>query len=295
MRIIRTVNEIEDYVAHELNNGHSIGLVPTMGALHEGHLSLVKRAVEDNDVVVASVFVNPTQFNNPHDLETYPRSEEEDIRLLAKAGVSAVFAPTPEEMYPGWPDPEPARRFDLGPVAEVMEGKHRPGHFQGVAQVVCRLFELCRPTRAYFGEKDFQQIAVIRRMVETEGLKVELVPCPIKRGDDGLALSSRNALLSPEGRKVAPEIHRVLKESVGYSQSHSVAATHDTVVEALDAVPLLEVEYYEIVDGRTLQPVSEWEESDWIVGCITVYCGDAADRKARVRLIDNIAYRLPGK
>lgn len=293
MKIIRTVREIEDYVAHERYNGHSIGLVPTMGALHEGHMSLVERSVADNGVTVVSLFVNPTQFNNPRDLATYPRQEEDDFRLLARAGVDAVFAPTPEEMYPGWPEPEPAKTYDLGPVAEVMEGKFRPGHFQGVAQVVHRLFELTRPDRAYFGEKDFQQIAVINRMVETEGLKVQIIPCPIKRGDDGLALSSRNALLSEEGRRQAPEIHRILAESVDYAKGHSVRSTHDSVVEALDANPMLELEYYEIVDGRTLKPVVEWDESDWIVGCITVYCGDAADPEKRVRLIDNIAYRRP--
>lgn len=295
MRIIRTVLDLENYIAEARAKGHSIGLVPTMGALHEGHLSLVERAVADNDTALVSVFVNPTQFNNPRDLATYPRDEESDFRLLAGAGASAVFAPTPEEIYPGWPDPVAPKVYDLGTAAEVMEGKYRPGHFQGVAQVVSRLFELCRPDRAYFGEKDFQQIAVIRNMIKSEGIKVEIVACPIRRGDDGLALSSRNALLSPEGRKEAPEIHRILAQSVDYSKSHSVRATHDSVTEALDANPMLEVEYYEIVDGRTLLPVEEWEESDWIVGCITVYCGDAAEPEKRVRLIDNITYRTPAK
>lgn len=295
MRIIRTVLDLENYIAEARAKGHSIGLVPTMGALHEGHLSLVERAVADNDTTVVSVFVNPTQFNNPRDLATYPRDEESDFRLLSGAGASAVFAPAPEEIYPGWPNPAAPKVYDLGTAAEVMEGKYRPGHFQGVAQVVSRLFELCRPDRAYFGEKDFQQIAVIRNMIKSEGIKVEIVACPIRRDDDGLALSSRNALLSPEGRKEAPEIHRILAGSVQYSRGHSVRATHNTVVEALDANPMLEVEYYEIVDGRTLLPVEEWEESDWIVGCITVYCGDAAEPEKRVRLIDNITYRTPAK
>lgn len=290
MKIIRTVIDIETFVADARRKGLRIGLVPTMGALHAGHLSLVERAVSDCDVTVVSVFVNPTQFNNPDDLATYPRQEEADFKLLAGAGVTAVFAPAVEEMYPGWPNQAAARTYDLGAAAEVMEGRHRPGHFQGVAQIVSRLFELCRPDRAYFGEKDFQQIAVIRNMIRSEGIEVEIVACPIKRGDDGLALSSRNALLSPEGRAAAPEIHRVLAYSVDYSNDHTVRSTHDTVVEALDANPLLEVEYYEIVDGRTLLPVEEWEESDWIVGCITVYCGEG---DSRVRLIDNIAYRTP--
>lgn len=284
MIIIREVAELQQFVEHEKANGRKIGLVPTMGALHAGHLSLVERAVRENPCVVASVFVNPTQFNNPTDLATYPRKEEDDFRLLAEAGVTAVFAPTVEEMYPGGPGAQPHHEFRLGTAAEVMEGKFRPGHFQGVAQVVSLLFRLVRPDRAYFGEKDFQQIAVIRNMVESEGINVEIIPCPIKRADDGLALSSRNALLTPEQRAIAPEIHKALEYSVEYSRSHSVRATHDTVVERLDAQPWLKVEYFEIVDGRTLLPVEEWDESPWIVGCITVYCGD-------VRLIDNIAYR----
>lgn len=286
MIILRTVNEVREFVARQRGRKASIGLVPTMGALHAGHLSLVEQAVKENEVVVASVFVNPTQFNNPDDLATYPRKEEDDFRLLAEAGVSAVFAPSVEEIYPGGPSAVPHYEFKLGRAAEVMEGKFRPGHFQGVAQIVSLLFRIVTPDRAYFGEKDFQQIAVIRNMVESEKIDVDIISCPIKRADDGLALSSRNALLTPEQREVAPEIHSALKDSVDYSLSHSVRATHDTVVERIDAVPEMKVEYFEIVDGRTLEPVEEWEESPWIVGCITVYCG-------KVRLIDNIAYRLP--
>lgn len=282
MQIIRTVGELEAFVGHALGNNKSIGFVPTMGALHDGHLSLVKQAVEGNDVAIVSVFVNPTQFNNPTDLATYPRDEESDFRLLSQAGVDAVFAPSVEEMYPDGTKSD--HEFSLGTAAEVMEGKYRPGHFQGVAQVVCRLLRLVRPTRAYFGEKDFQQIAVIRNMVESEHIDVEIVPVPIKRADDGLALSSRNALLTPEQRAVAPEIHKTLAYSVEYAKDHSVRATHDTVVEHIDAVPHMNVEYFEIVDGRTLLPVEEWDESPSVVGCITVYCG-------KVRLIDNIRYK----
>ena len=287
MIIFRTVSEVSDFVAREKERGASVGLVPTMGALHDGHISLVEKAVKENEVTVVSVFVNPTQFNNPNDLATYPRQEEEDFKLLSRAGVTAVFAPTVEQMYPGGPDAQPPHEFRLGTAAEVMEGKYRPGHFQGVAQVVSLLFRIVRPDRAYFGEKDFQQIAVIRNMVESEGIKVDIVACPIKRADDGLALSSRNALLTEQQRKAAPEIYAALKDSVDYSRSHSVRATHDNVVERINAVPGLEVEYFEIVDARTLQAIDEWEESPWVVGCITVYCG-------KVRLIDNIAYRLPG-
>lgn len=282
MQIIRNVSDLESLVGKSLGNGKSIGLVPTMGALHDGHLSLVARAVKENDVTIVSVFVNPTQFNNPTDLATYPRKEEDDFRLLARAGATAVFAPSVEEMYPDGTERD--HEFRLGTAAEVMEGKFRPGHFQGVAQVVSRLFRLCRPTRAYFGEKDFQQIAVIRNMVESEHIDVQIVPVPICRADDGLALSSRNALLTPEQRKVAPEIHAALAYSVEYARDHSVRATHDTVVERLNSFPDLEVEYFEIVDGRTLLPVEEWPESPDVVGCITVYCG-------KVRLIDNIRYK----
>ena len=286
MIILRTVRDVQNFVAQQRQRGASVGLVPTMGALHAGHLSLVERAVKENDVTVVSVFVNPTQFNNPTDLATYPRKEEEDFKLLESAGTTAVFAPSVEEVYPGGIDNQPKHEFDLGVAAEVMEGKYRPGHFQGVAQIVSKLFRIVNPDRAYFGEKDFQQIAVIRNMIKSEGIDVEIVACPIKRADDGLALSSRNALLTPDQRLIAPEIHSALKYSVVYSRDHSVRATHDTVVERINAVPGLEVEYFEIVDGRTLAAIDEWEESPWVVGCITVYCGN-------VRLIDNIAYRLP--
>ncbi len=271
-------------MANAHKKGQSIGFVPTMGALHAGHISLVEGAVAENDVTVVSVFVNPTQFNNPDDLATYPRDEESDFKLLAQAGISVAFAPQVDEIYPGGVENRHKKTFNLGFASSVMEGKYRPGHFQGVAEVVSRLFGIVRPTRAYFGEKDFQQIAVIRNMVETEGINVEIVPCPIKRGDDGLALSSRNALLTPAQRNVAPEIHRALAQSVQYAKDHSVKATHDTVVEQINAVPDMQVEYFEIVDGRTLLPVEEWSESPWVVGCITVYCG-------KVRLIDNICYK----
>ena len=282
MIIIKTVSELESYVSRERNNGRSIGLVPTMGALHEGHLSLVERAVRENDDVIVSVFVNPTQFNNPDDLASYPRTEEEDCRQLARAGVSVAFVPEVSEMYPQGAVRE--KEFRLGTAAEVMEGKFRPGHFQGVAQIVSRLFELCRPNRAYFGEKDFQQIAVIRNMVESEGIDVDIIPCPIKRADDGLALSSRNALLTPAQRVIAPEIHKALKAGVEYSKEHGVSETRDYVVRLIDAVKGLQTEYFEIVDTRTLLPVEEWSESPEVQGCVTVYCG-------KVRLIDNIKFR----
>lgn len=282
MKIIRNVSELESYVSHAHGEGKRIGLVPTMGALHDGHMSLVKRARKENDIVVVSVFVNPTQFNNPTDLATYPRDEESDFRLLAQENVDVAFAPSVDEMYPD--GAVRTKTFDLGAAAEVMEGPRRPGHFQGVAQIVSRLFELVRPHNAYFGEKDFQQIAVIRNMVLTEKMEVNIVACPICRASDGLALSSRNALLTPGQRQIAPAIYRALNESIAYSADHSVAETRDFVVDQIEKQSEMQVEYFEIVDGRTLQPVDEWSESPYIVGCITVYCG-------KVRLIDNIRYR----
>lgn len=284
MEILRTVKDLKLFVETSKSAGKTVGLVPTMGALHEGHLSLVDRAIKENDVVVVSVFVNPTQFNNPNDLATYPRNEEADFCLLKNAGVAAAFAPSVEEIYPESEKNNDVYVFDLGEVAEVMEGKYRPGHFQGVAQIVNKLFRMVNPDHAYFGEKDFQQIAVIRKMVQTENINIDIVSCPIKRESDGLALSSRNVRLTPEQRNVAPGIYEALKYSVEYSLAHSVDATHDTVVERINALPECEVEYFSIVDGCTLQNVGEWTDADYIVGCITVYCGN-------VRLIDNITYR----
>lgn len=278
MEIIRTVAELTNKLDSARKQG-SIGLVPTMGALHAGHLSLIQKARQENDFVVVSVFVNPTQFNNPNDLATYPRTEEADTILLREAGVDFAFIPSVEEIYP---EPD-NRQFALGPVAEVMEGAMRPGHFNGVAQIVSKLFAFTLPTRAYFGEKDFQQIAVIRKMVELEGFNLEIVDCPIKREDDGLAMSSRNVRLTPEQREIAPAIHRTLKKSLDWAASQSVDETKRNVIDEINSYPQMEVEYYEIVDALTMQPIKDWADTDSAVGCITVFCGD-------VRLIDNIKY-----
>lgn len=286
MLIIRTIADLNAYVESLHNKGLSVGLVPTMGALHEGHLSLVKRAVADNDAVLVSVFVNPVQFNNPADLATYPRKEEDDFRMLSEAGVSAVFAPSVEEIYPGGPDAAPRKTYDLGTAAEVMEGKMRPGHFQGVACIVEKLFRMCRPTRAYFGEKDFQQIAVIRKMAEICGFNINIIDCPIRREDDGLAMSSRNVRLTPEQRAIAPAIHKTLVESLEYAASHTVAETEKFVTDKINAYPDMEVEYYQIVNSADMQPITDWNQvsaPNVPVGCVTVYCG-------KVRLIDNIKY-----
>ena len=270
---------MKGYLADSKKDGKRIGLVPTMGALHKGHLSLVERCVKENDVCVVSVFVNPTQFNDKHDLETYPRTLEADCALLEQAGCDFVFAPLVEEMYP---EPD-MRTFDFGPVMQVMEGAKRPGHFNGVAQVVSKLFYIVEPDNAYFGEKDFQQIAVIRAMVKQLQIPVQINACPIVREADGLALSSRNTRLTPELRAKAPKIARAMRESLELAKTKSVKEVHDYVVNTLNADPDLEVEYYEIVDGNSLQAIQDWKDTDYAVGCITVYCGE-------VRLIDNIKY-----
>lgn len=279
MIIIRTVRELQAAMQQHRGQGQSIGLVPTMGALHQGHLSLMNRAREDNEIVVASVFVNPTQFNNPDDLRTYPRTEEADCQAMESVGVDYAFIPTVEEIYP---EPD-TRVFDLGPVAEVMEGAMRPGHFNGVAQIVSKLFAWTLPTRAYFGEKDYQQIAVIRKMAELEGFDFDIVACPILRHEDGLAMSSRNVRLSPEQRGIAPMIRKVLLDSLELKETMTVSEVKQFVVEKIDSVNGLTTEYYEIVDSKTMQPIAAWTDAETAVGCVTVYCGE-------VRLIDNITY-----
>ncbi len=282
MQVFNKIVELQNKLFDDRKQGKSIGLVPTMGALHDGHASLVKKSVTDNDITVVSVFVNPTQFNDPKDLNSYPRDTEADCKLLESVGADYVFIPSVEEMYPT-PD---TRHFEFPPVSTVMEGAHRPGHFNGVCQVVSRLFYIVRPGKAYFGEKDWQQIAVVKAMVKSLGLGVEIVECPIVRDIDGLARSSRNALLSDDERKIAPNIFKALKESIEYAKKHGVKETHDYVVEKINSTPGLDVEYFEIVDGNTLQQVNNWGDSDYVVGCITVYCG-----KRPVRLIDHIKYK----
>lgn len=280
MKLIRTISELRAELDAFRKAGKTIGLVPTMGALHAGHASLVKRAVAENEVVVVSDFVNPTQFNDQNDLLKYPRTLEADCTLLEKCGATLVFAPSVEEIYP---EPD-TRQFSYAPLDTVMEGKYRPGHFNGVCQIVSKLFLIVEPDRAYFGEKDFQQLAIIREMVRKYPFDIQIVGCPIVREEDGLALSSRNARLTPEQRKEAVQISRALFASVDFGKSRVLRETKEYVEQCIRRAPGLELEYFEIVDGNTLQPVNAWDESNYIVGCITVYCGD-------VRLIDNIKYK----
>lgn len=280
MKLIQTVKELKAQLDVLRKEGKQIGLVPTMGALHEGHASLVRRAVAENDVVVVSDFVNPTQFNDQNDLIKYPRTLEADCALLEKEGAHIVFAPSVEEVYP---EPD-TRQFSYAPLDTVMEGKYRPGHFNGVCQIVSKLFMMVEPHRAYFGEKDFQQLAIIRKMVKQMQFPLQIVGCPIVRESDGLALSSRNARLSVEERQQALNISKTLFASVDFSKTHTVAETQAFVEESIAKADGLELEYFEMVDGLTLQKVNNWEDTDYIVGCITVYCGE-------VRLIDNIKYK----
>ena len=278
MKVFESVKELRAELDKAEQSG--IGFVPTMGALHAGHRSLVERARRENGTVVVSVFVNPTQFNDKNDLKHYPRTSEADARLLEEAGADFVLMPTVEEIYPQ-PD---TRQFDFGLIDKVMEGATRPGHFNGVAQVVSRLFDIVRPARAYFGEKDFQQIAVIKSMVAQLALPIEIVECAIVRGEDGLALSSRNTLLDAAHRAAAPHIYATLRAAVTQSQEMVPARLKEWVTAEVERNPLLKVIYYQSVDARTMQEVAAWDDSPRIQGCIAVQAGD-------IRLIDNIRIR----
>ena len=280
MLIVQTIAELKACLNGEREQGHSVGLVPTMGALHAGHASLVERSVKENDVTVVSIFLNPTQFNDKKDLERYPRTLEADCELLEKCGAQVVFAPSVEEVYP---EPD-TRVFSYPPTDAVMEGAFRPGHFNGVCQIVSKLFDYVEPDRAYFGEKDYQQICVIRRMVEDLKMDINIVACPVIREESGLARSSRNTLLSDDERQLAAHIYRVLSES--RKKQMSVAETHDFVVSEIDAIEGLKVQYFSIVGGLTLADVSTWDDAESVVGCITVYCGAVP-----IRLIDHIRYK----
>lgn len=291
---VTTVKEIKEAVGHAKSEGKTIGLVPTMGALHEGHLSLIRRAKAENDLVVVSVFVNPIQFNNKEDLAKYPRTVDADCEKLESVGADIAFVPTVEEMYP-----EPVTDvYHFGPLEEVMEGPQRPGHFSGVAVVVRRLFDLAEPTRAYFGEKDYQQLAIIRNLVEQIKYDIEIVACPIVRADDGLALSSRNMRLSAAARAIAPAINDTLQQAAEMADCEEVEEVKEWVLETLASFHEVnaelcpdglrfEPEYFEVVNARTLQPIETWEAAgaDGAVGCIAVWLDG-------VRLIDVVKFDL---
>jgi pantoate--beta-alanine ligase len=280
MIIIKTVSELNERLDSFRNNNSKIGLVPTMGALHKGHIQLVERCVRENNICVVSIFVNPTQFNDKNDLEKYPRTPEKDCKMLEEAGCNYVFMPSVEEIYP---EPD-TRIFGFGKLEQVMEGSFRPGHFNGVAQIVSKLFEMVKPDRAYFGEKDFQQLAIIRELVIQLKYPIEIVPCPIVREPDGLAMSSRNTRLSETEREKAVLISEFLFKSLNFAKDHSISETRNYVIDNLVSYPVFKLEYFEIVDGFSLQEVNDWDKSDYIVGCIAIFCGP-------VRLIDNIVYK----
>jgi len=280
MTILKSIAETKKVLADHHSKGEKIGFVPTMGALHNGHISLVEKAVSETDIVVVSIFVNPTQFNDKNDLKNYPRTPESDIRLLEKSGVHYIFMPTEQDIYP---EPD-TRTFDFGLLDKVMEGAHRPGHFNGVAQVVSKLFDVVNPDKAYFGQKDFQQLAVIRRLVKILNLKVEIISCPIIREADGLAMSSLNMLLTPEKRASAPRISKTLFEARNKVSILSVKDLIDWVVSTINKDPNLSVEYFELSNTETLEPVLSWDNANSIVGCIAVKAGN-------VRLIDNVIFK----
>ncbi len=279
MELFTKIKDLQLSLASDRKNGLSVGFVPTMGALHKGHLSLVKRASAENDRVIVSIFVNPNQFNDPTDLKNYPRTLENDLSLLYSLRCDYVFSPEVNEIYP---EPD-IRKFDFGALETVMEGSFRPGHFNGVAQVVSKLFDIINPDRAYFGLKDFQQYTILKNMVGMLRMPVSLVACDIVREEDGLAMSSRNALLSKEHRAVAPQIHSILMEARTKATYLSPNEVKQFVVGKINAIPLLKVEYFEIVKEYTLQSVISWKQPGIKVGCIAVIAGS-------VRLIDNLFF-----
>ena len=279
MKIVSTIEEVRAQVKEWKKEGLSIGFVPTMGYLHEGHMSLIDAAGE-NDRVVVSIFVNPMQFGPTEDLASYPRDLEHDAKLCEEHGVDLIFHPTPEEMY----GDQFYSYVDMDVLTKELCGLSRPVHFRGVCTVVTKLFNIVTPDRAYFGEKDFQQLAIIREMVRQLKYNLEIVGCSIVREEDGLALSSRNKRLSAEERENALNISRTLFKSRNFAATHTVSETQKMVEDAIEAAPGLRMEYFEIVDGNTLQKISNWEDTSYAVGCITVFCGE-------VRLIDNIKYK----
>lgn len=282
MRILKTINELISLINELKANNKTIGFVPTMGALHEGHLTLVRQCVAENEVCIVSVFVNPTQFNNKADLEKYPRNVEKDAQLLEEAGCAYVFAPSAEEMY-STDELEKTFEFDFGGMDRLMEGKFRPGHFNGVVQVVSKLFSLVKPDKAYFGKKDFQQLAIIHRMVRLMHFPVEIVDCPIVREASGLAMSSRNERLSAAERDTAANIYRILNESRNLTDTMSPAELTQWVTDEVNNAGGLSVEYFDIADCQTLITIDRWQPES--IGCIAVFCGE-------VRLIDNIEYNV---
>ena len=282
MKVIHTITNLQNEVSEWKRQHKTIGFVPTMGALHQGHLSLVKRCLDETDICIVSIFVNPTQFNDKKDYQVYPQKFKDDYDLLREVNCDIIFAPSEQEMYPA-PD---TRIFDFDPLDKVMEGKFRPGHFNGVAQIVSKLFDATTPDKAYFGEKDFQQLAIIRMMVKQLNYPIEIIGCPIVREPNGLAMSSRNMRLATNQRQIATKIAQSLTKSCTFVAEKTVEETIHVVISEINAEKPLQVEYFDIVDGNTLSSISDWNESEYVIGCIAVFCEE-------VRLIDNITYKKP--
>lgn len=281
MQVFYTKDELIEEVLSIKNSNLSIGFVPTMGALHLGHISLVNESVLKCDITIVSIFVNPTQFNDKNDLEKYPRNLEADLKLLENTGCQYVFSPSVDDMYPN----SELNDFNFGRLEEVMEGKHRPGHFNGVAQIVSRLFDIVQPDCAFFGQKDFQQVAVIRKLIEMMNYKIQLISCPIVRESNGLAMSSRNERLNSEERDNAGIIFKTLSAFAKQSHVYSVEEIKKLIVLQINNNPFINVEYFELVNENTLEPVNEWSSDFGIYGCIAVHCGN-------VRLIDNVKFNF---
>ena len=279
MQVLKSKNELVSLIDSYKKEGKTIGFVPTMGALHNGHLSLVKECKKNSDITVVSIFVNPTQFNDLEDLKRYPRTLDKDTELLRTVGCDLVFAPTVDEIYP---EPD-IRKFDFGYLESVMEGARRPGHFNGVGQVVSRLFDIVRPDKAFFGMKDFQQVAIIKNMVKQLNYNIQIIPCPIVREENGLALSSRNTLLGEDYKKNAPHIYATLKKARNLASEMSVSDLKKWITDEINNNPYLETEYVEIVDDTTLKVTENWTEKGTKVACVAVYAG-------KIRLIDNIVF-----
>jgi len=279
MKILNKINRIKDLLSEEKTLKKTIGFVPTMGALHEGHISLINRAKKENDIVVCSIFVNPIQFNNKEDFNKYPQKIDEDIIKLGNIECDYLFIPSVEEMYPEADNTV----FDFGHLDKIMEGKYRPGHFNGVAVVVKKIFEIVEPNKAYFGEKDYQQLIIIKKLVEQYNFDIDVIPCPILREEDGLAMSSRNVRLSSDERKIAPNIFKILNKAKEKSGKISVPELINWVKNEITLFKKMKLEYFEIVDTQTLLPISEWKDSENCIACIVVYVG-------KIRLIDNIYF-----
>ncbi|MGD2033648.1 MAG: pantoate--beta-alanine ligase [Bacteroidales bacterium] len=277
MQAIKQINTLDGILSKHRSPPEKIGLVPTMGALHMGHISLVRNSIAENDLTVVSIYVNPTQFNDRNDLRNYPRTLEKDLEMLNSAGCDIVFVPDNKEMYPE----KDTRRFDFGTLGEVMEGKKRPGHFNGVAQIVTKLFNAVKPHRAYFGKKDFQQLAIIRKLVEDLHYSIEIIGCPIIRETDGLAMSSRNTLLSPEERKKAPEIYKTLVQVKKMMSSRNIPDLERFVEDAVNGTVHLKLDYFQIVNSKTLVPVKKITKAEPVTACIAAFAG-------KIRLIDNL-------